>query len=305
MTPLPIGLTYYMNFLEQLSKVPLRREPQQKVNCPEMALLMRMAVRGDVGVQWTASREELEQMLREAAKRLGARLPRRLLVAVRPLTEAYFRTTARGGELRVVINDALSDAPMDVLEALSEVIIARASGAARPRMVGKPFWDHVETEELRERMQANYLARQRSFDPEPQGRVSDLAELFDAVNEAYFESSLPHPLLGWTRRPITYRWGWYSSMVRPHGLIVINCLLDDPKVPRFVLEGTMYHEMLHMQVDPVVVNGRRVVHTRQFRTLERRFDRHEDLRPEYRKVLRRYGREVGAVRRTRGRRGRR
>ena len=244
-------------------------------------------------------------MLREAAKRLGARLPRRLLVAVRPLAEAYFRTTARGGELRVVINDALSDAPRDVLEALSEVIVARASGAARPRMVGKPFWGYVETEELRGRMQANYLARQRSFDPEPQGKAWDLVQLFDAVNKAYFESVLPHPLLGWTRRPITYRWGWYSSLVRPHGLIVINCLLDDPQVPRFVLEGTMYHEMLHMQLDPVVVNGRRVVHTRQFRALEWRFDRHEDLRPEYRKVLRRYGREVGAVQRTRGRRGRR
>jgi len=305
MTPLPIGLNYYMNFLEQSSKVLLWRERQQKVNCPEMALLKRMAGRGDTKVQWTATREELEQMLRHAAKSLGARLPPRLLMAVRPLAEAYFRTTARGGELRVVINDAFGDAPRDVLEALSEVIVARASGAARPRMVGKPFWDYVETDDLKERMQANYMARQRSFDPEPQGRAWNLVDIFDAMNKAYFENVLPRPLLGWTRRPLTYRWGWYSSMVRPHGLIVINCLLDDPKVPGFVLEGTMYHEMLHMQVDPVIVNGRRTVHTRGFRVLERRFDRHEDLRPEYRKVLRRYGRKVGAVRRTRGRRGRR
>jgi hypothetical protein len=303
MTPLPIGLNYYMNFLEQSSKVLLRREPYQKVNCPEIALLIRMAGRGGTKVQWTATREELEQMLRDAAKSLGARLPPRLLVAVRPLAEAYFRTTARGGELRVVINDALSDAPLDVLEALCEIIVARASGAARPRMVGKPFWDYVETEELKERMQANYMARQRSFDPELQGRAWDLLQLFDAVNKDYFDNSIPHPLLGWTRRPLTYRWGWYSSMVRPHGLIVINRLLDDPQVPRFVLEGTMYHEMLHMQVDPVVVNGRRIVHTSTFRALDSKFDRHEDLRPEYRKVLRRYGRKVGAVRRTRSHRG--
>lgn len=267
-------------------------------------MLMRMAGHGATGVQWTATREELEQMLRDAAKRFGARLPRRLRVAFRPLAEAYFRTTARGGELRVVINDALSDGPREVLEALSEVIVARASGAARPRMVGKPFWDYVETEELKGRMQANYLARQRSFDPEPQGSTWDLLELFDDVNRTYFENKIPHPLLGWTRRPLTYRWGWYSSMVRPNGLIVINLLLDDPRVPRFVLEGTMYHEMLHMGLDPVIVNGRRVVHTKRFRALDRKFDRHDDLRPEYRKVLRRYGRKVGAVRRTRGRRGR-
>ena len=43
---------------------------------------------------------EMEALLRDAAEELGARLPRRLDVAFRPLAEAYFRTTARGGELR-------------------------------------------------------------------------------------------------------------------------------------------------------------------------------------------------------------
>jgi hypothetical protein len=126
------------------------------------------------------------------------------------------------------------------------------------------------------------------------------------VNAVYFEGGLPRPLLGWTLRPLTYRWGWYSSMVTPHGLIVINRLLDDRRVPALVVEGTMYHEMLHMLLDPEVIDGRRVVHTRRFREMERRFDGHGDLRPEYRRILRRYGREVGAVRRPRSRaRGRR
>jgi hypothetical protein len=229
-----------------------------------------------------------ESMLREAASMLGARLPRRLVVAFRPLAEAYFRTTARGGELRVVVNDALQDAPGKVLAALAEVIVAKASGAARPRRVGMPFWEYVDTEPLRDRMQRNYLARQRSFSPEPEGRVWDLVEVFDDVNTRYFEGSLERPMLGWTLRPITYRWGWYSSMVRPHGLIVINRLLDDPAVPGFVVEGTMHHEMLHMRSDTAVVNGRRVVHTREFREAERSFERFPELRPEYRRVLNRY-----------------
>jgi hypothetical protein len=240
----------------------------------------------------TTGPREMEALLREAASRLGPRLPRRLHVAFRPLAEAYFRTTARGGELRVVVNEAFSPAPDDVMAAMAEVIVARASGAARPRKVGAPFWRFVETDDLRDRMQRNYLARQRSFSPEPRGEVWDLAHLFDEVNEAYFDGALERPMLGWTLRPITYRWGWYSSMVRPHGLIVINCLLDDPRVPDFVLEGTMHHEMLHMLTDAMVVNGRRVVHTREFRRAERAFDRFSDLRPEYRKVLNRYARDL-------------
>lgn len=240
---------------------------------------------------------DMEPILREAARELGARLPRRLLVAFRPLAEAYFRTTARGGELRVVVNDAFSYAPREALEGMARVIVARASGAARPRQVGRAFWDYVGTEELRQRMESNYLARQRSFVADPRGEHWDLVEVFEDVNARYFDGRLERPMLGWTRRPITYRWGWYSSMVRPHGLIVINRLLDDPLVPIFVLEGTMHHEMLHMLTDTSVVRGRRVVHTREFREAERTFEGYDGLRPQYRKVLGRYARELAKERR--------
>lgn len=236
--------------------------------------------------------EAMAKLLREAASALRARLPKRLTVSFRPLAEAYFRTTARGPELRVVLNDAFDDAPEEVMEAMAEVIVARASGTARPRRVGETFWRYVETEALRERMESNYLRRQRSFVPEPLGENWDLETLFDEVNARYFEDELARPMLGWTRRPITYRWGWYSSMVRPNGLIVINVLLDDGKVPRFVLEGTMHHEMLHMLMDPRVVNGRRVVHTGEFRRVERGFENFADLRAEYRKILNRYARRL-------------
>jgi hypothetical protein len=253
----------------------------------------------------TADADAFEGMLRDAASKLEARLPGRLRVTFRPLTEAYFRTTARGTELRVVVNDALDDAPLGVLAALAEVIVARASGAARPRDVGGAFWEHVEEEAFRGRMQRNYLARQRSFRSEPAGEVWDLVEVFDHVNSRYFGGSLDRPMLGWTLRPLTYRWGWYSSMVRPHGLIVINRLLDDPEVPRFLVEGTMHHEMLHMLSDARVVNGRRVVHTREFRRAERSFERYPELRPEYRRVLGRYARRLaGEGGLTRGRRRR-
>ena len=242
---------------------------------------------------------EFSEELHAAAGELRTRLPRKLVVTFRPLTEAFFRTTARGGELRVVVNDAFEDAPADVLQALAAVIVARASGAAKPREVGQVFWDHVETDDLRQRMQDNYLARQRSFVARAEGSAWDMGDLFDQVNKRFFEGALERPMLGWTRRPLTYRWGWYSSMVRPHGLIVLNVLLDDPRVPRFVLEGTMHHEMLHMVSGTKEVNGRRVVHTPEFRALE--FDRFSDLRPAYRSILRRYGREHPVERRRRRR----
>jgi hypothetical protein len=104
------------------------------------------------GVERTVDREDLERMLREAARGMGAGLPRRLTIALRPLAEAFFRTTARGGELRVVINDAFASAPREVLEGLAEVIVAKTTRLARPRSVGVPFWEYLETEPVRERI---------------------------------------------------------------------------------------------------------------------------------------------------------
>jgi hypothetical protein len=235
-------------------------------------------------------------MLWRAARSLGLRLPKELRVAFRPMADAYFRTHARQGSLRVAINDAFERAPRDALEALAEVIVERCVGKGSGRRVGAAFWEWVRSPEVVELMEGNYLARQRSFVAGARGAVWDLGALFDDVNRAMFGGRLPRPLLAWSAKPLTYRWGWYSDMVRPHGVLVLNRLLDDAAVPRRVLDGTMYHEMLHMVVPPVHVAGRRVVHTRAFNDEDKKFPGHAELREEYKKVLARYVNALRAAR---------
>lgn len=228
-------------------------------------------------------------------------LPRELVVAFRPMADAYFRTHARTGSLRVAINDAFERAPREVLEALAEVVVVKSSGRGSDRDVGGAFWDWVETDDFKALVEDNYLARQRSFVARPRGAVFDLEELFDEVNAEFFGGRLERPLLAWSTRPLTYRWGYYSDLIRPNGVLVINRLLDDAQVPRFVLRGTMYHEMLHMVMEPRQRNGRRVVHTREFNQADRKFPEHARLRDEYRKVLNRYAAALKAARSVRRR----
>ena len=38
----------------------------------------------------------------------------------------------------------------------------------------------------------------------------------------------------------------------------------------------MYHEMLHKKLDIQTINGRRYTHTFEFRTAERKFERHAE-----------------------------
>jgi hypothetical protein len=58
----------------------------------------------------------------------------------------------------------------------------------------------------------------------------------------------------------------------------IHPALDHPSVPRWVVESVVHHELLHADLDTVVSNGRRRLHTPEFRRREREFERHDDAR---------------------------
>ena len=52
-------------------------------------------------------------------------------------------------------------------------------------------------------------------------------------------------------------------------LIRIHRVLDDPSVPRYVVEAVVHHELLHADMPPEVRGGKRQFHTPEFRRRER------------------------------------
>lgn len=104
-----------------------------------------------------------------------------------------------------------------------------------------------------------------------QGTVYDLGKIFEQLNREYFANKLQKPHLRWSQRLNYHRLGSYDEK---HGLLVISRLLDRRDIPCFVVEGIVFHEMLHM-VHPVYSkNGRRVIHSRTFKEDEKKFNRH-------------------------------
>ena len=57
-------------------------------------------------------------------------------------------------------------------------------------------------------------------------------------------------------------------------IIRIHPTLDRQEVPEFYVAAVVFHEMLHQMVPAVEVNGRRVVHGREFRRRERAYPDH-------------------------------
>jgi hypothetical protein len=130
-------------------------------------------------------------------------------------------------------------------------------------------------------------ARRQAAPPRPVGRTLDLREVCDDLNRRFFGGRLAVEIT-WGRgaggaacparrtgrrraRRTTLQLGSFADELR---LIRIHPALDAPRVPRFVVESVVYHELLHAELPAVERGGRRLVHTAEFRRRERLFPDH-------------------------------
>ena len=97
--------------------------------------------------------------------------------------------------------------------------------------------------------------------------------LFDSLNRRFFGGSLARPTLGWIQRVSRRLLGHYDPA---HDAIVISRLLDSPRIPAYVVEYVLYHEMLHVKHPAVYRSERRCVHTPEFKREEKRFPQYAE-----------------------------
>jgi len=104
------------------------------------------------------------------------------------------------------------------------------------------------------------------------GRFHNLRDIFDDLNNEYFGRRITASI-GWgkgnARRAVRNR--TLGSYCGHSDTIRINPVLDRRNVPRYFIRYVVYHEMLHSAVKEERKNGRRSVHTSEFRKLERLF----------------------------------
>ncbi len=127
--------------------------------------------------------------------------------------------------------------------------------------------------------QSKPLAK-KSKPPKPQaelptaGNYHDLLEIYHDINQKYFDDKL-QARISWGRRPPIparhhkkFNSGLYHTTER---LITIHRALDRAWVPRFIVEYTVFHEMLHIKFPPQLKNNRSSFHYKQFRAAEADF----------------------------------
>ena len=181
----------------------------------------------------------------------------------------------RDGRILVRISDLLETAPESVLRAIAHVLIAKLYRKAIGAGHAARYRQYVASHHLSAKVHLIRQMRGRKRILSPQGDVYNLDEIFDVLNQRFFHGLLGRPRMTWSQDHARNQLGHFDPA---HNTIVVSRIFDRTKVPRFVLEYLVYHEMLHLKY-PVKLRGtRRCVHGPDFQAEERLFPRVEEAK---------------------------
>lgn len=108
------------------------------------------------------------------------------------------------------------------------------------------------------------------------GKHYNLSYVLEKVQKRYFDGQ-GEVAIGWAKkvkkrsrrtRSRSRALATYNYQTKT---IKVSPVLDSPKVPEYVMDWVVYHEMLHHVLPIQESNGRRFYHTSRFRALERAF----------------------------------
>ncbi len=182
----------------------------------------------------------------------------------------------RNGRIYVRLAEICQSAPLETQRALAFILVAKLLRKKVSPLAAEIYRSFVKTQEMQAKAVENKRAKGRKIITTAKGDIYDLEEIFTRLNQTYFQNSIEKPTLSWSARN-TYRiLGHHDST---HQTIIISKSLDDEKVPKFVVEYVVFHEMLHIFHPTKHRDGRRYNHTPQFRRDEKKFayfDQSED-----------------------------
>jgi hypothetical protein len=204
-------------------------------------------------------------------------------IEVRFFAFANVNNTVRLREEKLLfrISDLLEGAPENVLHAIAHILIAKiyrkqidAAQAARYRRF-------VGSRAISEKAHLLRQMRGRKRIDGPVGNVYHLDDIFEELNTKFFYGLMARPSMTWSQNTARHLLGHYDPA---HNAIVVSRVFDDVRVPRYVVDYIVYHEMLHLK-HPVKLKGsRRCVHGPLFQQEEKLFPRLDEAK-KFLKIL--------------------
>lgn len=190
-----------------------------------------------------------------------------------PFAQVNNTIRLRQGRILVRISDLLQAAPEMVLEALAQILLRKLFRRPIPEVYNVRYRRFLGQKEIVAKTHLIRQIRGRKQLGSPQGERYDLEQVFDGLNQRFFGGWMARPLLSWAPAASRRNLGHYDPA---HNAILISRIFDSGRLPQFVLEYVMYHEMLHLRFPVRMRGNRRCVHSAEFRAQERLFDRWQE-----------------------------
>lgn len=213
---------------------------------------------------------QLESIFRTAHLALKPRTPVPVMrVEFFPFAGITHTARFREDRLLIRVSDLFTDAPEQVIQALAMILLAKLYRRSIAQEHHSTYRAFILGSEMQERARTARTTRGRGPAPAvPQGHWQNLVVNFDRLNAMYFGGKLERPRLAWSPTRSRRILGRYDAT---HNTIFVSLLFDSPRIPDFVLDYVVYHEMLHVRHPSRAANCRLISHTPEFRAEERRF----------------------------------
>lgn len=207
----------------------------------------------------------------ESKKILHRRLRDRLIILqLIPSQNQYHKIILNSHFLNVYFSFTSLSHPDEYFEVLTSILFLRLLRKKVPTSLKEKLLSFENMRQYSE--QGRYRSGLNS--KKAQGKHFHLGEIFQRLNIRYFDDKLERPILKWSRKANRRRLGFYNEH---QNQIIINKLLDHSDIPKFVVEGILYHEMLHILHPTHVKNGRNQIHGKNFKNDERKYEFYTNL----------------------------
>ena len=200
-----------------------------------------------------------------------------VIVKKKPLAGLKARVSfnPRKNLLEAVISDGFECASREVALGLALSLVSRALGKRIPSHAVplvdsfKEFYSRESVNVLSDSLRA---ARGRNS-VNAKGSFFDLNRIVNKIFVDYQQilEGVVRPQVSWSRGKSRWRLGFHDNAFKK---IVVSRALDSQRVPEFVVEYVVFHELLHCKHRVLFQRGkslRRTVHTRAFKSDEKKF----------------------------------
>jgi hypothetical protein len=216
-------------------------------------------------------RQRLFEIFQESYRELRLRTPvPELNIEFFAFANVTSTIRLRNGKLLVRLSDLLEGAPEAVLESIAHILLAKIYRQPIVREHSTRYRRYVGSSEIRRKAHLIREIRGRKRISTARGNLYNLEPIFEDLNTRFFYGLLARPQIAWSRDRSRTRLGHYDPA---RNTIVVSRVLDDPRVPHYVVEYIVYHEMLHLRHPVKLCGSRRSVHSLEFQAEEKLFPR--------------------------------